>query len=181
MYTVVNAEVITQMQATVMRKGQLLTQVFTNFEHIERQVAETYLAAVSNGGAVAAGSSAVGRVSTTGPTMSEFISRMGNVGKQSANGADGSGLDAGVAISLGMEGQGRLEGQPDTHSTASRGSLSTSNLSSNSSYSPSTPPPPSYTPNPYMSAPVAAAAGKRPSSPQPHPPPPPPPPPAKHL
>jgi len=179
MYTVVNAEVITQLQATVMRKGELLTQVFNSFEHIERQVAQTYLAAVSNGtgGAVASSSSSIssmlgaaGASSSSGVTVGEFTSRMGDMGKHRGSGV---GEDGGVAISLGME------GQPDVVSTTRSSTLSATNRSSGS-YRPITPPPPSYTASAMLPAPVAASRS-RPSSPQPQPPPPPPPPPAHHL
>ena len=170
MYTVVNAEVITQLQATVMRKGELLTQVFNSFEHIERQVADTYSAAVSSGGTVVV-SSVVSRSSDTGVPGGDFASRMGDMAKH-INSMGGSGDDGGVAISLGME------GQPDVVSTT-RSTLTTTTQPAGS-YRPTTPPPPSYSPSPNLPAPVAASRG-RPSSPQPHPPPPPPPPPAKHL
>ena len=171
LYTTVNAELITQLQATVGRKGELLIQVFNNFEHIERQVAETYMAAVSSPGAVSMSSMASG--SSAGAAVSEFTSRMGDMGKHRANGEVDS--DSGVAISLGMEGQ--AEGQSDAVGNT-RGSLTTPGRSAGG-YRSTTPPPPSYTPNANLPAPTAAP--RRPSSPQPHPPPPPPPPPAKHV
>ena len=177
MYTVVNAEVITQLQATVGRKGELLTQVFNSFEHIEAQVAQTYMAAVSGSGAMTSttstttvqhSSGGADEKETTMSSMSRFISKMGNMSKPSASTA----ADDSPAVSLGME------GQPEVVTT--RNTLTTTAVSSGS-LRPTTPPPPSYTPSPYMAAPTAAAAGRRPSSPQPAPPPPPPPPPAHRL
>ena len=175
MYTVVNAEVIAQLQAAVMRKGELLTQVFSSFEHIERQVAETYMAAVSSGGAIPSGS--LSSSSSAGVTVGDFTSRMGNMGKHRA---DGDGDDGGVAISLGMPSY--AEGQEEGHGMASTTRSTLTTTTTRSAYRPTTPPPPSYTPSLNQPAPTAASArGKQPGSPQPHPPPPPPPVPAKHL
>ena len=189
LYLTLNSEVITQLHATTARKGDLLMRVFNSFEHIERQVAETYLAAVSsNGGGVGGGMSGAAAIEhmvqrssisssssgssgsgsgSSGVSIGEFQSRMGNMSKYQSNGASSDGDDGGVAISLGMEGQ--QEGQSDT--LAAR----------RSSFRSTTPPPPAYSTNANLPAPVATAARSRPGSPQPHPPPPPPPPPAKHL
>ena len=160
LYLQLNSTVIAELHATIARKGDLLMRVFNSFEHIERQVAETYLAAVSGGVSGISGvggglGSSVGVThvvsgsSSSGVSVGDFQSRMGDVGKY-RGGSDGGGV-----ISLGMEGQ-QVEGHHE-------------------------PPPPSYTPNPSLSAPIASSVVRRPSSPQPHPPPPPPPPPAKHL
>ena len=46
-YETVNAECIRQLQEAEGRKGEVLMQVFSAFELVERKVAQTYLAAVS--------------------------------------------------------------------------------------------------------------------------------------